>query len=176
LFATLYKSDRVYTNLLKTTNAEMPFLRTNKTYGMGSLLGWVTFTNDSPTGQVSWIKTGWTNGLYPSGFTNESTVIGGRYLAPPRGTAALTVTNGTVTLTDGNLTSEITRNFTLAHNQVIKVTPTNNLVKLTLTAKTGLLARIFHTGFEQRSGGGVRRLDSIKPNETATHRFFCNRL
>jgi transposase-like protein len=38
------------------------------------------------------------------------------------------------------------------------------------------LARIFHSGIEQRSGGGVRRLDFTEPNETATHRFFGDRL
>src|SRR6266478_9775388 len=35
------------------------------------------------------------------------------------------------------------------------------------------LARIFHSGAEQRSGGGVRRLDITQPNENAPHRFFC---
>jgi hypothetical protein len=39
-----------------------------------------------------------------------------------------------------------------------------------------LLARIFHTRIEQRSVGGVRRLDFSEPNETATHRFFFDRL
>jgi hypothetical protein len=38
------------------------------------------------------------------------------------------------------------------------------------------LARIFHTPIEERSGGGVRRLEFTEPNETATHRFFCDRL
>jgi hypothetical protein len=38
------------------------------------------------------------------------------------------------------------------------------------------LARIFHGGVEQRSGERVRRLVNIEPNETATHRFFEDRL
>jgi hypothetical protein len=38
------------------------------------------------------------------------------------------------------------------------------------------LTRIFHTRIEQRSGGGVIRLDSTKSNETAIHRFFFDRL
>ena len=38
------------------------------------------------------------------------------------------------------------------------------------------LARIFHSRIEQRSGGGVRRLENIEPNETGTHRFFFDRL
>ena len=43
-------------------------------------------------------------------------------------------------------------------------------------AAASALARIFHSRIEQRSGGGVRRLDFIEPNETATHRFFFDRL
>jgi hypothetical protein len=39
-----------------------------------------------------------------------------------------------------------------------------------------LLACIFHRGIEQRSGERVRRLEIIEPNETATHRFFEDRL
>jgi hypothetical protein len=38
------------------------------------------------------------------------------------------------------------------------------------------LARIFHSGIEQRSGEGVRRLDITQPNENAHHRFFWDRL
>ena len=39
-----------------------------------------------------------------------------------------------------------------------------------------ILARIFHSGIEQRSGEGVKRLDITQPNENATHRFFYDRL
>ena len=39
-----------------------------------------------------------------------------------------------------------------------------------------VLARIFHGGVEQRSGERVRRLINTEPNETATHRFFEDRL
>jgi hypothetical protein len=38
------------------------------------------------------------------------------------------------------------------------------------------LARIFHSGIEQRSGESVRRLDITQPNENAIHRFFDDRL
>ena len=39
-----------------------------------------------------------------------------------------------------------------------------------------LLARKFHTQIEQKSGGSVRRLEDIRPNDDDTHRFFCDRL
>ena len=38
------------------------------------------------------------------------------------------------------------------------------------------LARIFHSGIERRTGERVRRLVNTEPNETATHRFFEDRL
>jgi len=38
------------------------------------------------------------------------------------------------------------------------------------------LAVILHRGIEQRSGERVRRLVNTEPNETATHRFFHDRL
>jgi hypothetical protein len=40
----------------------------------------------------------------------------------------------------------------------------------------GRLARIFHIGINQRSGESVQRLEIIKPNENARHRFFDDRL
>ena len=48
--------------------------------GAGSLLGWVTFTNQPTlklTGDVSWIKTNASGLYYPNGFTNTVTLLGG---------------------------------------------------------------------------------------------------
>jgi hypothetical protein len=38
------------------------------------------------------------------------------------------------------------------------------------------LARKHHKEIEQRSGGSVRRLEIIRPNDDDTHRFFFDRL
>jgi hypothetical protein len=38
------------------------------------------------------------------------------------------------------------------------------------------LDRQWYRGIEQRSGERVRRLEITQPNETATHRFFDDRL
>ncbi|MDE3100222.1 MAG: site-specific DNA-methyltransferase [Verrucomicrobiota bacterium] len=43
-------------------------------------------------------------------------------------------------------------------------------------ARDTVLARIFHSRIEQRSGERVRRLEITQPNENATHRFLCHRL
>ena len=48
--------------------------------GKGSLLGWVTFTNQPTlklTGDVSWIKTNASGLYYTNGFTNSVTLFGG---------------------------------------------------------------------------------------------------
>lgn len=137
LYAPLYKITRVYTNLYSLAVA------TNRNSAAGSIIGWLTFTNNAPVGTVSWIKKPWTNAVYAGGFTNETAALGSRYQAPPLGTRALNATNGTITLTDGNLNAAITRNFFLGTNNALSITPTNNLVKLALTAKTGALKGTF---------------------------------
>ncbi|MDB6025687.1 MAG: hypothetical protein JWM68_1910 [Verrucomicrobiales bacterium] len=122
-------------------------VKTNVNY-KGSMLGWLTFTNLattnlSPTGPVSWIKTGLSNSLYASGFSNQIDVIGSVYHAPLVGTRALAITNGTSILTNGDLSIALTRNLMWATNNLITVTPTNQLVKLAITLKTGLLTGTF---------------------------------
>jgi hypothetical protein len=39
-----------------------------------------------------------------------------------------------------------------------------------------LLARKRHIGIEQRSGEGVRRLESTEPDDNASYRFFDDRV
>jgi hypothetical protein len=83
---------------------------------------------------------------------------------------------------DGQYTLEIS--FTPAKNReadsivsVLKQHP----VKLRIT-KTGReiqalrLARIFHKEVERRSGGGIIKVDITRPNESAHHHFFKDRL
>lgn len=143
LYVALYPQTRIYTNRLKTTNAAIPYLRTNKSHFVGSLLGWVTFSDDAPAGTVSWIKGTTTNRLYLNGFTNDVPVTINRYAATPRGKASLQVTNGTVRLSDGSLEYPLVRNFTLTTNQIFRITPTNNVLKLTLAPRTGVLTGSF---------------------------------
>lgn len=49
-------------------------------------------------------------------------------------------------------------------------------VTLKANSDVKVLTRIFHREIKQRSGECVQRLESIEPNETAPHRFFCDRL
>jgi hypothetical protein len=70
-------------------------------------------------------------------------VLGSRYLVPTTGTRAVDFINGTVTITNGNLGSAITRDVFLSTSNVLTITPTNQTVKLSLTAKSGLLSGTF---------------------------------
>jgi len=77
--------------------------------GNGSLQGWITFTNQPPQtlfGQLNWIKQAVPRTLYPQGFTNIVTNILASFYtnAALEGGLALDLTNGTLILTNGNLT------------------------------------------------------------------------
>lgn len=136
-YVPLSKGIHVYTNLLTMVK------KTNNAYPLGSMLGWINFTNTAPTGTVSWIKKSGATAVYPNGFTNESVLLGSRYLVPATGTRAVDITTGTVMLTSGNLSSAITRSVSISTANVLAITPTNQTVKLTLTPKTGLLSGNF---------------------------------
>jgi hypothetical protein len=111
----------------------------------GLMIGWLQLATNNlgnlrPEGEVTWIKTGWTNTLYSGGFTNpDVAILASRWLTP---TAAgqypldNTTTNWLVTLTDGNLTVPYEIDAWLYTNKVAQVpgqvgSPTASLVKTT---------------------------------------------
>jgi hypothetical protein len=114
----------------------------------GSMQGWLFFTNNHVEGELFWNKISWTNGYYNDGFTNSQTIIGSTYLKPNPGTNVLTlvplgVTNGTATLSDGNLPISPTNNawYLSANNKYFMTNnsaPINPLgIKLTQTYGKG---------------------------------------
>jgi hypothetical protein len=110
--------------------------------GNGSILSWVTFTNDfgsSFQGELSWIKKAKPGRNYQNGFTNATSVIGSRYTVPASGTSVLDIISGTVTLSGGNLTEPFTNEVTLGSNNVVSVLTGTNGLKLTITLPTGLV-------------------------------------
>ena len=135
LFVPLYRTVRIYTNLAITSYTKIV---TNKGYTLGSAMGWFTLTNNSVTGNLSWIKTGWTNGVYPTGFTNVVGILASHYQAPPLAMRALSVTSGTFTLQGGNLPVSINRSFLLATNNLITLSPVADGLRVSLAAKSGL--------------------------------------
>ena len=77
------------------------------------------------------------NGFYNAGFSNEVTILGSRYTPPALGQRAVNLTNGLVTLQDGNLSAMITNEFLLSTNNKVTLASTDNLIKLTVTPRTG---------------------------------------
>ncbi|MBA4150167.1 MAG: immunoglobulin domain-containing protein [Verrucomicrobia bacterium] len=107
----------------------------------GSLIGWLTLTNDltpSPQGGVNWIKTGWTNDHYAIGFTNEADVIGSFYTPPVKGTRVLDITNGTASFSFGELANPTSHFFTWRTNNTFLTTSRSNLT-LSVGAGSGVL-------------------------------------
>jgi uncharacterized delta-60 repeat protein len=112
--------------------------------GRGSLFGWLTVTNGDVTdvsGTLWWIKPGTVGGLfYPAGFSNEVATLGSRYIAPARGTPVLTLNNGVVILTSGNLAEPLTNSITLGgDNRIVG----DNQLTLTISPVKGTVSGSF---------------------------------
>ena len=114
----------------------------------GTLVGWLQFdtnaTLDDVSGLVDWFKPAQPAArFYPAGFTNQTTLSGSRYVAPPSSTnRVLALTNGVAILTGGNLSQAWTNDFVLgANNRVTNASP--NKLTLTLSLGTGLFKGSF---------------------------------
>jgi hypothetical protein len=82
--------------------------------GKGSILGWLSFTNDGAiSGQTGWFKLPQAAAkLYPGGFTNSAEVIGSAYQYT-NGLPLLGFTEGQLSLTNGDLAQSITNQVAL---------------------------------------------------------------
>jgi hypothetical protein len=112
--------------------------------GRGSLFGWLLATNgevNDVSGTLWWIKPGLIGGsLYAGGFSNQIEVVGSRYVAPPSGTPALSISNGIVVVSGGDLAAPFTDSVTLgADNKIIG----DNSLLLTLSNSKGSMSGSF---------------------------------
>ena len=81
--------------------------------GKGSILGWLSFTNDGVGGQVDWFKLPEAKAkLYPGGFASGTEAIGSIY-RHTNGVPVLGFTNGLISLVNGNLAESITNQVSL---------------------------------------------------------------
>jgi hypothetical protein len=108
--------------------------------GKGSLVGWLTFTNEAgvPTGSLRWIKLGGpTSKYYPLGFTNEINVAGSTYVAPsgPTNPVLSELTDGVVIFTGPS--ESWTNNVIFSVNNKVSNLSSNKLA-FTITLPTGL--------------------------------------
>ena len=111
--------------------------------GKGMLISWGQFETNgtkSVNGDAVWTKNPMPGKYYTNGFTLLSSVAGGQYVAPAVGPTnrVMNLTNGTVALTDGNLSPGITNSLELADNNVVLITGTNGL-KLAINKANGMV-------------------------------------
>jgi cyclophilin family peptidyl-prolyl cis-trans isomerase len=107
----------------------------------GALVSWVTFDTNQPTtdfsGSLDWFKQSQPKAkYYPGGFTNEVLLAGSLY-APPTTNRVLSLTNGIVGFTNGNLLEPFTNEIALGLDNKVVNNSTNKLT-LTIGKPTGL--------------------------------------
>jgi hypothetical protein len=96
--------------------------------GKGSLFGWLTVTNgelNDVAGTMWWTKPASVGGVfYPNGFAEDIDVLGSHYVGV-RGLPILSLANGVVILSGGELTEPLTNSVSLGGDN--RITGENNL-------------------------------------------------
>jgi hypothetical protein len=106
----------------------------------GALLGWLNFSNSTPSGNLFWVKDSTAaNAYYPGGFSNETAVVGGLYTPP----AGISITNAVLTLSGGGLTGNITDNMPVSTAGGQIAGKANQLKSLRITTSSGLVSGTF---------------------------------
>jgi uncharacterized repeat protein (TIGR03803 family) len=137
----------------------------------GLLLGWINLTNlqaIAPTNALTWIKKApLSSALYTNGFTNLLSSLGSLWTNPPAKTPAISLTNGLLVISNGDLLLNFTNIFvsddTLTN---LNVPPTNSLSG-SVNPKTGLLTFTFDNGTTTNHASGA-----ILQNTTNAGGFF----
>jgi uncharacterized repeat protein (TIGR02543 family) len=109
--------------------------------GEGSILGWLTFTDrpdDDINGWLSWSRLPQPSGRhYPAGFAVLTQATGSRFTPAVPGASLVGFSSGQISLTDGNLTQNLTRQFTTTEDHPLKYSDGHGLV-FSLSPSSGL--------------------------------------
>lgn len=98
-------------------------------HGKGSLLSWVNFTSENNTdlsGLFNWFKQTQTARYYTDGFTNESVLIGSRFVATSTN-SVLGISNALVAFSGGNLSADFTNAVMINPKNQVTSLETNKL-------------------------------------------------
>jgi hypothetical protein len=110
---------------------------------LGSLSGWVTFTNLpglSLEGGAAWFRTNSAGKLYPRGFTNAVSITGSTFTPATAKTSVLGLSNFQITLSGGNLPVPLTNNVTLSPDgKFATIGPGIGNLTLSVATNTGIL-------------------------------------
>jgi hypothetical protein len=118
--------------------------------GQGLLLGWITFGNtpQTPSGTLSWIKTGGpAHTLYSGGFTNLTNAVAGSVYVPPPASEVLQLTNGTLTIDDPGQGIQLVYTNVSVVSDVLSYPPEgnpSNALAAAFTNSTGAMTVSFH--------------------------------
>jgi hypothetical protein len=117
-------------------------------YGNGGLLlGWLGLSNSTVEAETSmaWIKPAARTGIYAEGFTNYLLVSGSGWTNPPAKGSAVSLTNGSLTISNSSLDLDFAVSIT--NDTVVKVAnAASNSLTGTIAPKTGLLTITFGNG------------------------------
>jgi hypothetical protein len=95
-------------------------------------------------GLLLWTKPHAGGVFYPAGFITEVMAYGSRYVVPPAGTGALSLSNAVVVLAGGNLDSTFNEDVVFTpFNKVIPAPPNPQKLVLTISASSGLFSGSF---------------------------------
>ncbi len=144
LAGTLGDGTKITQSLVASTDGDFPLF--SSLYGnKGMLLGWLSFTNNTPGGDdVAWIKpANLKDKYYPKGFLVQTSIIGSSYLKPLDRAGALLLTNGFITMQDGNLAQPIVKCLVLINNKAVITTVNDNSLTLTANPNTGIWTGTF---------------------------------
>jgi hypothetical protein len=123
-------------------NGDWP-LYLNLYKGKGTLLSKLVFDTDQPTTDVSglmnWFKRTQVAKYFPGGFTNESMIVGSRFIAPTGTNRLLALSTAVAGFTNGNLVADFANDVTV--DAAGKVTNQDlNKLKLSLSRSSGLMS------------------------------------
>jgi hypothetical protein len=114
---------------------------------LGSLSGWVDFTNSpgsSLQGIGNWFRTNSSGKLYPHGFTNTVSITGSTFTPGTTRTNVLGQTNLQVQLSGGNLPVALSNNVTLFPTGSLKTNgPGVSRLTLSVVPSSGLISGTF---------------------------------
>jgi len=120
-----------------TGNGQWPFYVVLYSGG-GSLLSWITFTDDPGNelnGTLNWIKPVIAKAkYYPAGFTNQAAVHGCRFQGPPAGMPVLSFITGDLIFSGANLVQPITNRVLLDSGNKIRNLSPNKLTVVVVPA------------------------------------------
>ena len=104
--------------------------------GLGSIISWLSVSNAPDQdlgGTLNWVRPAFPKAkYYKDGFSFQTTAIGSRYQKPGVGTNVLGLASAQLTLSDGNLVSNLVNQLVLgtgnqvnSQNVALKLTPAN---------------------------------------------------